>query len=156
MTKWSESLFDESNWSLLQTKLSGDYYIIDQMFIRTRHWYLVSYWTLGLLKVNHALNHHCCKTTLLLQAVLKHVMSRDFILKMMNVCIWNQFCILSRATKSMALFHFIIFIMSLCIIVKKRTSACRPHEDLIWITLRVSESIGATHFQCWFNTLLTI
>ena len=152
--KWVGWPNDLSHFLMSETdlfyKLNWPRLLIDQMFIRTWHWYLVSELTLGLLKVNYVLNHNYCKTSLLLQAVLKHVMSRDFILKMMDVCIWNQFCIFSRATKSMALFHFT---MSLCIIVKKRTSACRPHEGLIWITLRVNESIGVTHFQCWFDTL---
>ena len=35
----------------------------------------------GKLKVNNALNHHWYETSLLPQAILKHVMSRDFIVK---------------------------------------------------------------------------
>ena len=32
----------------------------------------------GELKVNNTLNHHWCETSLLPQAVLKHVMPKDF------------------------------------------------------------------------------
>ena len=35
----------------------------------------------GELKVNNVLNHHWCETSLLPQAILKHVVSRDFIVK---------------------------------------------------------------------------
>ena len=33
------------------------------------------------LKVNNALNHHWCETSLLPQAILKHVVSRDLIVR---------------------------------------------------------------------------
>ena len=35
----------------------------------------------GELKVNNALNRHWCETSLLPQAILKHVVSRDFFVK---------------------------------------------------------------------------
>ena len=35
----------------------------------------------GELKVNNALNNHWCETSLLSQAILKQVVSRDFIVK---------------------------------------------------------------------------
>ena len=53
-------------------------FLIDHMFFRKRHWHLISEWTLGLV---NALNHHWYETSLLPQAVLKHVVFRDFIPK---------------------------------------------------------------------------
>ena len=52
--------------------------LIHHIFIRKRHLWLISEWTLGLV---NALNHHWCETSLLPQVVLKHVVSRDSILK---------------------------------------------------------------------------
>ena len=52
--------------------------LIDHIFFRKRHWHLISKLTFSLV---NALNHHWCETILLPQAVLKHVVSRDFILK---------------------------------------------------------------------------
>ena len=49
------------------------------VFIRIWHWHLVRKWTFGLV---NTLNHHWwCETSLLPQAVLKHVAPRDFVLK---------------------------------------------------------------------------
>ena len=51
---------------------------IDYMFFRKQHWHLVNEWTLGLVNV---LNHCWYETSLLPQAVVNHVVSRDFTLK---------------------------------------------------------------------------
>ena len=48
------------------------------MFFRKQHWHLVSEWTLCLL---NALKYLWCETNLLSQAVLKHVVSEDYIFK---------------------------------------------------------------------------
>ena len=52
---------------------------IYHMYIRKQFWHLVSeWWTLGLMNV---LKYHWYETSLLSQAVLKHVVSKDFIFK---------------------------------------------------------------------------
>ena len=54
------------------------WFLIDHMFFRKRHWHLISEWTLVLVDI---VNHFWYETSLLPQAVLKHVVSWDFILK---------------------------------------------------------------------------
>ena len=95
-----------------------------------------------MMKVKYALNHHWCETTLLPQAVLNYVMSRDFIVKK-YVQLRDQFCILTRMNKSMTLFYIRIFSVFalLC-----NTSACQlqVHESYvchndIWIAQWVNK-----------------
>ena len=86
--------------------------------------YSLSKWSLSfsMMKVNYALNHHWCETSLLPQAVLNYVMSRDSIVKK-SVQLRDQFCTLTRMKKSV--WHcvisnfFYIIVITLCII-----SAC--------------------------------
>ena len=66
-----------------------------QVLYNKRHWCLISEWILGLVG---ALNHHWCEASQLSQAVLKHMVSKDFILKSTISC-------QLRTKKSMALFH---------------------------------------------------
>ena len=77
-----------------------NYLDVTRMFNRSqvlykRHWCLISEWILGLVG---ALNHHWCKASHLPQAALKHMVSKDFILKSTISC-------QLRMKKSMALFH---------------------------------------------------
>ena len=51
------------------------------------------------MKVNYALDHHYCETSLLPQAVLNYLISRDFIVKK-SVQLKDQFCILTKMKKS--------------------------------------------------------
>ena len=44
----------------------------------------------GELKVSNALNQYWCETSLLPQAILKHAVSRDFIVKTWYIC--DQYC----------------------------------------------------------------
>ena len=66
---------DGSSRSHLQTKLFGCDPDFDHMFLRKQHWHLVRESTLHLVNVYTDVNR------LTIQAILKHVVSRDFIPK---------------------------------------------------------------------------
>ena len=120
-------------------------FLLHHMFFRKRHWYLICKWTLGLV---NALNYHWC-------AVLKHVVSRDFILK-------TSLC----GTSSVSwrnLWHCFIpdFSMSFYITFKKKALVCgsqegRSYVDHVGIQIDLwvsgsSGSTGMTHFQLWYS-----
>ena len=69
--------FGGSSGSHPKTKLSGCDPDIT-CFLENGCWHLVSEWTLGLM---NALKYHWCETSLLSQAVLKHVATKGFIFK---------------------------------------------------------------------------
>ena len=93
------------------------------------------------MKMNHALNHHWYETNLQLitvpQAVLNHVMPRDFIVKM-SVQLRDWFCILTIMKKSV--WHQNFSVLTLQLALRYITSACASqvhgsyvcHND-IWV-----------------------
>ena len=79
----------------------------------------------------NALNHHWYETSLLPQAVLKHVAPRDLhpeILFSRSLYI-RPILILSRMKKSTAMFHTRIFPILFCITYKKKTSGYGSNWD---------------------------
>ena len=96
-----------------------------------------------------------CQTSLLSQAVLKHVAGVQRF-HFQEVCAWDQLCILPRMKKSMALFHITIFHV-ICINFKKKTSTCGSQVGHMWVTsglLYGSVVMGQqcmTHFQPWLD-----
>ena len=69
----------------------------------------------------------------------------------------DQFCILSRIKKSMALFHIKKFLRSCYITFKKKTSMCGSQVDHMWVTSGLfsgsSGSTGVTHFHPCLYTI---
>ena len=95
----------------------------------------------------NALKYHWCKTCLLSQAGIKHVVSKDFIFR--EVCSRDQFCILPRMKKSMASFHIKNFSCHDHYFKKNVnvwvTSSCVGH---MWVTSGLfCGSTGVTQFQ---------
>ena len=73
--------------------------LIDDMFFRKWHWYLISEWSLGLV---NAPNHHWCEpltTSSCFEAC------GDKIFQWQEFCAWDQCSILLRTKKHIALFH---------------------------------------------------
>ena len=92
------------------------------------------------MKVNYALNHLWCETSLLSQAVLNYVMSRD------------QFCILTLNEEiCMVLFCIRIFsVFSLQFALLQYVGQkCTGHMYITVTSGLISGSTSATHFQFW-------
>ena len=109
---------------------------------------------MGLINV---LNHCWRETSLLSQAiVLKHMVSVQRC-HSQEICAWDQFYILPKIKKSMALFCIRIFPRNfeLCTVKKSKTSVCvwftiGSYVGHTWIALWVNGSSGltvVTHFQ---------
>ena len=98
----------------------------------------------------NALNHHCCNSLLWLatSSCFEAYGVQRFCSQ--EVCAWDQFCILPRMKKSMALFHIRIFHVILHYFQKENFSMWvlrRSQAGHIWIALWVKGSTGVTQFQ---------
>ena len=92
------------------------------VFFRQQCWHLVSEWTLGLI---NALKYNWCETSLLSQAVLKHVMSEDFTFVQGTSSV---FC--PRMKKSMVLLHIKKFSGHVTLVLKRKLQ----HVGHKWVT----------------------
>ena len=111
-------------------------FLIDHMFFRKRHWHLISEWTLQLGLVN-ALNHHWCKTSLLLYFKL-----------FWSMCTWCPEISFSRIlcvgpvlypVEIYSIVSHLIFSMSFYITFKKKTLACGSYVGHIPIAQWVNK-----------------
>ena len=81
----------------------------------------------------NALKYWCETSLFLSQAVLKYVVSKDFFFK--KSVQKDQFCILPRMKKSMALFHIKKFSCHVTLATfKMKTSTCGSQVGHIWVT----------------------
>ena len=125
-----------------QTKLPGC-----DLDITCMCWHLVSEWTWSLM---NALKYHWCETGLLSQAVLEHVVSKDF-------CARDQFYILPRMKKSS--YGIVPYSEKISCHInilrihyfKKKTSTCGSQVGHMWVTSGLfsgsNGSTGVTHNQ---------
>ena len=96
----------------------------------------------------NALKYHWCETSLLSQAVLKHVVSKDFIFK--KSVHKGSVLYPAKNEEIYGMVPYQKFFMSCYITFKKKTSTCGSQVSHIWIVLCVNGSngsTGATHFQ---------
>ena len=98
--------------------------------------------------------YHWCETSLLSQAVLKHVVSKDFTFKK-SVQGTGSVCTLPRMKKSMiGIVPYQKLFMSCYITFKKKTSTCGSQVGsyvghiriVLWVS-GLNGSTGLTHFQ---------
>ena len=133
-----------------------------QMFIRKQCWHLVSEWTLGLM---NALKYYWCETSLLSQAVLKHVVSKDF-----NSSLCKGLVLYSAKNEEMyGIVPYQKIFRSCYITFKKENfnmwvtsgSYVGHIRIVLWVS-GSSGSTGVTHFQpcfwlcCWDHNLLSL
>ena len=81
------------------------------------------------LSLMNALKYHWCETSLLSQAFIKHVVSKDFIFVQGTGCVscqeWRNLWHCSDISKK---------IRSYCITFKKKTSTCESQVGHMWVT----------------------
>ena len=126
------------------------------MFFRKQCRHLVTEWTLGLM---NAQKYHWCETNLFLsQAVLKHVVSKDFIFKN-SEAVQGTGSVSSQEWRN--LWHWsiskIFHVMLHWLLLKKKISICGSQVGHMWVTSGLlCGSVGQMGQQVWptFNPVV--
>ena len=131
--KWITFLMDQVGLIHKLNYLDVAWILIDHIFFKKWYYQLVE-WTLHMVNV---LNHCWYETSLLPQAILKHMVSRDWLSK--TLCMGPVLYL----KKSMALYR--IFLCHFALLLKRKLQ----HVDHKWVTSRLlCGSMG----HCWTIT----